>query len=122
MFTWLMIRFTDWDIYAVAGISSVMTIIKNVFFVTPVTAVLLGYSWKQFFPCLGTTTICSAIVIAVGVIAKQLLSPSTWLGFFATCGVVGVIGLCVNVFLVLNKGERDFLFSKVKSKLRKQSE
>ena len=122
LFTWLMIRFTDWDIYAVAGISSVMTIIKNVFFVTPVTAVLLGYSWKQFFPCLGTTTICSAIVIAVGVIAKQLLSPSTWLGFFATCGVVGVIGLCVNVFLVLNKGERDFLFSKVKSKLRKQSE
>jgi O-antigen/teichoic acid export membrane protein len=122
LITWLMIVFTDWDIYAVAGVSSIVTICKNVFFVTPVTAVLLGYSWKQFFPCLGTTTICSAIVIAVGIIAKQLLSPSTWLGLFVTCGVVGVIGLCINVFLVLNKGEREFLFSKVKSKLRRQSE
>lgn len=122
LITWLLIVFTDWDIYAVAGVSSVVTICKNVFFVTPVTAVLLGYSWKQFFPCLGTTTICSAIVIAVGIIAKQLLSPNTWLGFFGTCCVVGVIGLCINVFLVLNKGEREFLFSKVKSKLRRQSE
>ena len=119
LITWLMIVFTDWDIYAVAGVSSVVTICKNVFFVTPVTAVLLGYSWKQFFPCLGTTILCSATVITINTIVKHIIAPCTWLGFFATCGIVGVIGLCINVFLVLNKTEREFLFSKVMSKIRR---
>ena len=119
LITWLMIVFTDWDIYAVAGVSSVVTICKNVFFVTPVTAVMLGYSWKQFFPCLGTTILCSATVITINTIVKHIIAPCTWLGFFATCGIVGVIGLCINVFLVLNKTEREFLFSKVMSKIRR---
>lgn len=119
LITWLMIMFTDWDIYAVAGVSSVVTICKNVFFVTPVTAVLLGYSWKQFFPCLGTTVVCSAVVIAIGMFMKHILAPYTWLGFFAVCGIVGVMGLCINIFMVLNKEEREYLFRKVVSKIHR---
>ncbi len=119
LITWLMIVFTDWDIFAVAGVSSVVTICKNVFFVTPVTAVLLGYSWKQFFPCLGTTIVCSAVVIAIGMIVKNFLDPCTWMGFFVACGIVGVIGLGINIFLVLNKDERGYLFNKFMRKIRR---
>lgn len=119
LFTGLLIVFTDWDIYAVAGVSSVMTICKNVFFVTPVTAKLLGYSWKQFYPCLGTTIVCSAVVIATGMLVKHILAPSTWIGFFIAAGVVGVIGMFINIFLVLNKDERGYLFNKVMRKIRR---
>ena len=119
LITWLMIVFTDWDIYAVAGVSSIVTICKNVFFVTPVTAVLLGYSWKQFFPCLGTTVVCSAVVIATGMLVKHILAPSTWIGFFIAASVIGVIGMFINTFLVLNKDERGYLFNKIMRKIRR---
>lgn len=117
--TWLMIVFTDWDIYAVAGVSSLVTICKNVFFVTPVTARLLGYSWKQFYPCLGTTIVCSAVVIATGMLVKHILAPNTWIGFFIAAGVIGVIGMFINTFLVLNKDERGYLFNKIMRKIRR---
>ena len=117
--TWLMIIFTDWDIYAVAGVSSIVTICKNVFFVTPVTAKLLGYKWQQFYPQLGSTVICSAIVIFTGLIIKQLIPINTWLTFFASCALIGVIGLCINTLIVLNKEERAYFIGKVMRKFRR---
>lgn len=119
LLTWLTIVFTDYDIYAVAGISKVVTICKNVFFVTPVTAVLLGYKWHQFYPQIGITVVCSAIVIIVGLVIRQLIPINTWLMFFVACGIVAIIGLCLNMLIVLNKEERAYLIGKVIRKLKK---
>lgn len=119
LITWLMIVFTDWDIYAVAGVSSVVTICKNVFFVTPITAVLLGYKWHQFYPQLGITAICSAMIILVGLIVRHFIPINSWLVFFLACGIVGIVGLTLNVMIVLNKEERTYFIAKILRKLKR---
>lgn len=119
LITWLMIMFTDYDIYAVAGVSSIVTICKNVFFVTPATAVLLGYKWNQFYPQLGITMLCSSMIIVIGIMVRQFIAIHSWLTFFLACSIVGTVGLGVNVMIVLNKEERAYLHSKVIRKLRR---
>ena len=119
LITWLTIVFTDLDIYAVAGISSFVTICKNVFFVTPMTAVLLGYKWNQFYPQLGITAVCSTIIIIVGLVVRQFIDIQSWLVFFVASGIVGIIGLIVNVLLVLNNDERAYFIGKILRKLKR---
>lgn len=119
LITWLMITFTDWDLYAVAGVSSLVTICKNVFFVTPITAVLLGYKWHQFYPQLGITVICSAMIILVGMIVRHFITINSWLVFFLACGIVGIVGLTLNAVIVLNKDERTYFIGKLLRKLKR---
>lgn len=117
--TWLMIAFTDWDIYAVAGVSSLVTICKNVFFVTPITAKLLGYKWSQFYPQLGITAICSATIIAVGLLVRHFIAIHSWPVFFIASAIVGLAGFGLNIVIVLNKEERDFLIGKILQKFKR---
>lgn len=117
--TWLLIKYTDYDLYAVAGISKVVTICKNLFFVIPVTSVLLGYRWYQFYPQVGITLGCSAIVIIVGIVVRQFIPINSWLLFFLSCSIIGVIGLFLNMMVVLSKEERAFILEKIKHRIKK---
>jgi hypothetical protein len=114
----MLIYFTDWDIYAVAGVSSLVTICKNLFFTVPIASKLLGYRWYRFYPQVGISTLCSVLIIAIGSIVRMVIPVSTWITFFLTCGIVGALGLSLNLMIVLNKEERGYFRAIVKRKLR----
>ena len=114
--TLFLIRFTDWDLYAVAGISSIATVCKNLFFTVPVAAKLLGYKWYRFYPQVGISTLCSGLIIIIGLLVRMLMPTNTWILFFLTCFVIGILGLCVNLLVVLDKDERLYFISIVKRK------
>lgn len=115
--TLFFIYFTDWDIYAVAGVSTIVNLVRNMTFTLPATAKYLGFRWYQFYPQVGTTVISSLIIIALGECVKPFLPSGSWVAFFAAAIVVGGIGLLVNYRLILNKEERMLLIGKVKKKL-----
>lgn len=114
----LLIYFTDWDLYAVAGVSSVATICKNLFFTVPMASKLLEYKWYRFYPQVGISTLCSVLIIAVGSVVRMVMPVSSWITFFLACGIVGILGLCLNLLIVLNKEEREYFRTIVKRKLR----
>lgn len=114
--TLLVIQFTDWDIYAVAGVSSIVTICKNLFFTIPVAAKLLGYKWYQFYPQVGVSTLCSLLIIGIGSIVRIFLPCDSWLTFFLTCGMIGILGLCANMLIVLDKDERRYFITVILNK------
>lgn len=115
--TLFFIYFTDWDIYAVAGVSTIVNLVRNMTFTLPATAKYLGFKWYQFYPQVGTTVISSLIIIALGECVKPFLPSGSWVAFFVAAIVVGGIGLLVNYRLILNKEERMLLIGKVKKKL-----
>ena len=114
--TLIVIHFTDWDLYAVAGVSSIVTILKNLFFTLPVASKLLGYPWYRFYPQVGLSVLCSAIIIVIGLLVRPILPSDTWPTFFLTCGVIAVLGLGANMFIILNKDERAHLIGIFKRK------
>ena len=115
--TLLFINYTDWDIYAVAGVSSIITICKNLFFTIPVASKLLEYKWYCFYPQVGISILCSGMIIIIGKIVRLILPVNTWVTFFLACGVIGILGLGTNMMIVLNKDERHYLIDLLKRKI-----
>lgn len=116
--TLLLIYFTDLDLFAVAGVSSIVTICKNLFFTIPVTSKLLGFKWYQFYPYVGTSVICSVLIVIVGVLVRMCIKIETWSMFFVASFIIGTIGLILNFFVVLNKQERQFLGEMILKRLK----
>ena len=117
--TVLFIKFTDFGIYAVAGVSSVMMIVKNIIFMLPVTSRMLGFKWYQFFPQVGTSILSSLLIIIVGILVRIFMPVNSWLMFFITCIIIGLIGLGLNMMIVLNKEERNYLIGIVREKTKR---
>lgn len=118
--TLVLIRFTDWDLYAVAGVSSIAIIGKNLLFTVPVASRLLGYKWNTFYPQVGVSMLCSAVVMGIGILVRSLLSADTWAWFFLSCGLTGLLGLGANLLIVLTREERKYLLAVLQRKLVKR--
>ena len=112
-----LIVFTDMDIYAVAGVSTLCNLVRNMCFTLPATARYLGLKWYQFFPKVGSSVGTCLIIITIGFLIKQFLPLESWTSFFASAIVIGAIGLIISITILLTKEERYYLFKKVKSKL-----
>lgn len=111
------VSFTDYGIYAVAGVSTFVNLTRNMCFTLPITARYLGFKWYQFFPQVATTVFSSLVLVGCGFIIKPYLPNGSWLNLIISATVLGVIGLAANIMIVLNREDRAFLLGKVKKKL-----
>ena len=118
--TFGLIAFTDWDIYAVAGVSSIVMIIKDVCFMAPMATYFLGYKWYKFYPSLGISCLCCSVIILVGTIVRWINPVDSWLKFFFDAGAIGAIGLFTNIIIVLNKNEREYFKTIIKRRVLKK--
>lgn len=119
--TFLFVRFTDWDIYAVAGISSLVTIVKSLIFMVPVTSKLLGLKWNTFYPQVLQSLLSCAVVIGIGLLVRQIVAINSWIMFFLTAAVIAVLGMVANMVIILSKGEREYLIAIFIRRLIKRS-
>lgn len=117
--TLLIVKYTNYGIFAVAGVSSFVNLIRNMTFTVPATAKYLGLKWYQFFSQVGTTVLSSAVIVFMGFAVKRFLAGGTWINFIIASFIIGVIGLIFNIFIVLNKEERSFLYYKVIHKFKR---
>lgn len=116
--TLMMVKFTNYGIFAVAGVSTFVNLIRNMSFTVPATAKYLGFKWYQFFPQVGTTALSSVVIIGIGFVLKNFLKSGSWLSFAIGACMIGFLGLIFNIFIVLNKGERKFLYGIIMRKNR----
>lgn len=119
IFTLIMVKFTNYGIFAVAGVSTVVNLIRNMSFTVPATAKYLGFKWYQFFPQVGTTVLSSVVIIAMGFVIKRFLSGGSWFNLLFSACIVGIIGLIFNFYIILNRDERNFLIEKILRKFRR---
>ena len=115
--TLIMIQFTDYDIFAIAGVSTFVNLGRNMTFTLPATAKYLGFKWYKFFPQVITTIVSSLVLIAIGYLIKPILPSGSWIALIVAALIIGVIGFIINIGIVLNKNDRQFLFNKIKGKL-----
>ena len=119
--TLLLVKFTDWDLYVIAGTSSVVTIIRSMTLLIPLTSHFLGLKWNTFYPQVLQSVLSCAVVVAIGCIIRWFVSVDSWSVFFLVCGITAVIGLCANMVIILNREERSYLIGMLKRKILKRS-
>lgn len=116
--TVLLVIFTDFGIFAVAGVSTVVNLIRNMSFTVPYTAKYLGFSWKRFFPQVGQTVIASVVLIIMGLLIKPFLPHGSWPNFLISAGIFTAIAVPISFYLLFNHDERVFILEKLGSRFK----
>ena len=121
--TILIAKFTNYGIYAVAGVSSIFSLIKNMAFVLPAAAKYLGFKWNIFYKQVFISLFSCIVLIVAGFFVKKVLVLyfiiNSWFSFILAGAIIAIIDILINIFIILNKDERKYLMNKIKSKLKK---
>lgn len=120
LLVFVLLKTTNWGIYAVAGTSTVVNIIRNMFYTVPFASKYIGLKWYTFYPQVGKSALSVFIIVIVGYIIKLIFKPSTWLMLIVAVGVAAVLGFLINIFIVLSAEERKYLINILTSKIRKR--
>ncbi len=114
----LLLKLTDWGLYVIAGVSTVIGLLRNLTFTPIYAAKCLELKWNYFYRDIGMGLMSILCIWGLGVASQWLFPIHGWVDLILVgCGT-GVVALGVNFFLVLRKGERERIFQRLKEKLK----
>lgn len=119
LITIIIIKFTDYGIYAVAGVSTFCNLVRNMIYTLPITAKYLGFKWNIFYKQVFQTIFSSLVLIIVGYLLTSKIVIDSWFMFIIASLIIACEGIIINLLLILNKEDRTFLFNKIKRKIKK---
>ena len=114
--TIVLLKCTDFGIYAVAGVSSIYWIVKVFFFNTINAAYNLNIKWNCFFNTfLKNLVLCFILTIIYLFISKYLIITS-WISFICIGLLVGICGYIFMFLSLFNKEEKKKVLLKIKKR------
>lgn len=117
--TLAVLKTTSLGIYAVAGVSTVFGIVRNLVFTAPYGAKCLDQKWYCFYPDIFRPVLYVAGACAV----CSMLIPfhaSTWIMLVAKTCIVCVVSILLGFFVILNRSDRNYLISQTTGRMRKK--
>ena len=114
--TLLLVRTTELGIYAVAGVSAVCSIIRNLVFTAPYGAKCLNLKWYAFYPDIFRPVLYTIVSVLVAGLAVASLAADNLIMLFVKAAIVGLIAVFIGLWIILNKAERSYVFSKLRRK------
>lgn len=112
----VLLKTTDLGLFAVAGVSSFVLIVKNAVFIVPYAARCLDQKWYVFYPDMFRPVLFVLITSTLGYVVKCIIPFSGWIGLIILGTIVGVVSLLIGTFVVLDKKDRYNIISKLKSR------
>lgn len=113
----VLLKTTNLGVYIIAGVSSVYGFLRNFIFTPLYGAHCLGVKKFTFYHEIITGMLCLAINLFIGAGIHRFLHGETWLMLIGSCGVMALICLIINFFIVLSREERTWLLNIIKKKL-----
>lgn len=110
----LLLKFTDLGIYAVAGTSTLISILRNVIFTAPYGAYCMKQKWYAFYPAIIRPIVYVLLSCLLGVYIKSLTSFDGWIGFIVSACITGILAIVIGLFIMLDKNDRKIIFSKLR--------
>ncbi len=117
--TILFAKYTDYGIFAVAGVSTFCNMIRNFTFTIPMSAKYLGFKWNTFYKQMFQSFFISVILIFIGYLIKNFFVINSWLGLITFGIIYGIVGLGINIRCLLSNDEIKYLLMKIKSKVKR---
>lgn len=103
---YILLKFTNLGIYAVAGVSSVISIVRNLIVTVPYTAKLLGLKWYEFYKDVGISCICFFTIAAITFIVKKFILADSWMMLIVAVCISCVLSFIFELLILLNNNER----------------
>jgi len=110
---YLLLRYTDLGLIAVAGVSSLVSILRNLLVTVPYTARILDLKWYTFYSDVLVSLVCCAMSGVACYICQKLIVPTSWITFIASAAVACIISAALMVLVLLNKNEKKQIIKKI---------
>jgi O-antigen/teichoic acid export membrane protein len=109
----LLLNITDWGVFVIAGVSSVIGIIKTLFFILPYAAKLVDISYKKILLASLSSAASIWIFATIGLIFAHYVLVDSWTKFFVYGTAYVLVILVLDIMISLNKSEREGLLKRV---------
>ena len=113
--TYILIKFTNLGVYAVAGVSSILVLCRILIFVPIYAAMNLKVKIITFYKPLIKSILVSTVIIGIFLIGKYFMQVRTWFDLILVVIIFGTIGYIISFALILNHNEKIKIINKVKS-------
>ncbi len=118
----ILLKTTDLGIYAIAGVNSILAIIRNITFTVPYGAKCLDLKWYTFYPEVIRPIAFVTITSLIFIIIKKSIIIETWIGLIIVSVVTVIASFLFGYFIILNKTDKkafnDAIF-KIKKRINK---
>ncbi len=116
----LLLNITNWGLYAIAGVSTVIGIIRNLTFTPLYAAKCLGIKWHTFYSDIGTGFLSIVLISIIGYLSRSFIVPNSWMSLILVGIVVGILAVAADFFIILKKDDRRFIINYIGNKLHKR--
>ena len=109
----ILLEFSNLELYAIAGVSSAISILRNLFISLPYSAHILGIKWNTFYKDILVSLLCCMISGGIMFLFKVIITPTT-LANILISALLGCVFSALTLFLVLlNRYEKAMLLKKI---------
>lgn len=115
----VLLETTELGIYAIAGVSTVVSIIRNLVFTAPYGAKCLKLKWYAFYPEIVKPVIYVMFSVFVSYFPARFISGDNWISLFVLAVLTLVISVLIGYFVILNKEERHIINNIILKKIKR---
>lgn len=119
LIVFILLKTTNLGIYAVAGVSTVIGLIRNLTFTPMYAAKSLGVKWYRFYSDIGLGFVSIGSIVILGMLSKQIIPIDSYFRLFLIGIPTGILAVILNYFIILTRNERVLIMDKVKQSLNK---
>jgi O-antigen/teichoic acid export membrane protein len=109
----ILLNTTDLGLYAIAGVSTVLGLLRNLIFTPIYASKCLELKWTTFYGDIFTGLFSIGSISLVGVASRFIFSIDSYFSLIGVGILVGIIALIMNFFIILKKNDRKIVLDKV---------
>ncbi len=114
-----LLKFTNLGLYAIAGVSSILQMLRILIFVPIYASSNLKKAASTFYPTILRGVFLNIVLFGVFTLLKMCLSPDTIVSFVLTITLCAVLGYVIGAFIILSRSDRQGILNMIKRRLRK---
>lgn len=106
-------------LYVIAGVSSILIIIRSLVFLPVYTGKCIQESCNFFYKIILKNVISIICSCGIGVCIVNCVSIDSWMALFFIAVLIAVISISLSMFIVLTNQERKMFIEKIKNKIKR---
>ncbi len=111
--TFILLKTTNYGIYAIAATSTIVSIVRNLAFTAPFGAKCLEKKWYAFYPEVFRPVVFVFLSVAVGIPLTTYIASTSWLMLIVKGCVVGAVATAFGFLVILNRSDRKMIKDRI---------
>lgn len=109
----ILLETTNLGLYAIAGVSTVLGLLRNLIFTPIYASKCLELKWTTFYSDILTGLFSIACISLVAFASRFVFTIDSYLSLIGVGILVGIVALIMNFFIILKKDDRKLVLDKV---------